>query len=214
MSLTVHRLTLNPVAVNCYILSDHTRQAAIVDCGALTDSEFEQIEAYIADNRLEPRLSLLTHAHFDHVFGIARLCQRYGLPPQCHPLELPVYQANPRLALALAGVPINLPPAELSLTLADGQSLTLGTLTINVIHTPGHTPGGLCFHIPDEGVLLSGDTLFRGSLGRTDTPLGNWQEELQSVRQRLLTLPPSTIVLPGHGPATTIDGELLHNPYL
>ncbi len=213
--IKIKRFVLNPVSVNCYVVSDtQTREAAVIDCGAFNEEEFRQIERYVEDSGIVPRHALQTHMHFDHVFGLDYIYNRYKLRPECHPEEVKIHEGNPQLAMGLCGMRLPLPKVEMGDFLADGQVVRLGDIELHVLHTPGHTPGGLCFHCPREGVLFSGDTLFLGSIGRTDTPGGNWRKELESVRTRLLTLPKETRVYPGHGPETTIEYELTHNPYV
>ncbi len=213
--MEIKRFVFNPVGVNCYVVSDsESREGAVIDCGAFSPDEFSQMEQYIDDKGITLRHALQTHMHFDHVFGLDLLCDRYGIKPECHPAEVSIYHGNPQLAMQLCGVSLPLPKVEVGNFLSDGQTISIGSLTLTVVHTPGHTPGGLCFHFPAEGVLFSGDTLFRGSIGRTDTPQGSWRTELESVRTRLLTLPPDTTVHPGHGPSTTIQWEMTNNPYI
>ncbi len=213
--ITVKCFVLNPIAENCYVVSDPTtREGVIVDCGAFDSGEFSRIEEYISSEGITLRHALQTHMHFDHVFGLDLLHERYGLQPECHTEEQTVYADGPRLARELCGVALPLPRVGIGGFLEDGQVIPVGNAELKVIHTPGHTPGGLCFYIGEaDGILLSGDTLFQGSVGRTDVPQGSWRALLQSLRAKLLTLPPETVVYPGHGPSTTIAYERQYNPY-
>lgn len=198
---------------NCYVLAHPASgECAIIDCGAWRDHEWQAISGHIAAQGLRPKYMLLTHAHFDHILGLGRVREAYGLLPWYHAMEQDTYTEAPGMSRSFhIPFPTPLPPA--AGFLEHGQELTLGPETIRVIHTPGHTPGGVCFHCPESGLLFTGDTLFRESLGRTDLG-GDPALEVASVRQKLLTLPPATQVLPGHGPATTIGWEAGHNPYL
>ncbi|MCD8266428.1 MAG: MBL fold metallo-hydrolase [Prevotellaceae bacterium] len=214
MRINVKRLTLNPVGVNCYIVSDPKGAGVIIDPGACSEEEFSHIRRYVEGEGIALSHALLTHAHFDHVFGLDLVYETYGLRAECHALEVQVYNGNPDLALELCGTRLPLPKVGLDCTLTDGQEIACGELRLRVIHTPGHTPGGVCFYSDGEGVLFSGDTLFQGSLGRTDVPLGSWRQEIRSVREKLLCLPDETVVYPGHGPSTEIGYERLYNPYL
>ncbi|MCD7722137.1 MAG: MBL fold metallo-hydrolase [Prevotellaceae bacterium] len=214
MNITVKRFVLNPVGVNCYVVSDAKGTGVIIDPGACSREEFSEIRQYVEGEGIRLSHALLTHAHFDHVFGLDFVYETYGLKAECHALEEQIYQSNPDLALELCGTRLPLPRVGLDCTLTDGQEIACGELRFKVIHTPGHTPGGLCFYSESEGILFSGDTLFQGSLGRTDVPLGSWRQEKQSVREKLFTLPPETLVYPGHGPTTEIGYERMYNPYI
>lgn len=228
--INVQTFTVNPLGVNCYVLSDEKtlptslegrsseesapREAVVIDCGCMTAREFEQIANHCERNGLRPTLALQTHAHFDHVLGADRLHERYGLQPHCHSMERAIREQNAQLVRDLCGTRIPMPTVEPIYDLTHGQRIPFGGTTIQVLHTPGHTPGGVCFYIESENVLFSGDTLFQCGMGRADMPGGDWEQEVQSVRQVLLPLPDATRVYPGHGPATTIGFERNNNPYI
>jgi glyoxylase-like metal-dependent hydrolase (beta-lactamase superfamily II) len=154
----------------------------------------------------------LTHAHFDHVGAIADLKEVWDVPVYLHPAELPIL-AQAAQAAARWEIAIRQPPTE-TRPLAPGQILTLGGLRVYCLFVPGHSPGHMAFHLPREELLISGDVLFRGSIGRTDLPGGDHGQLLNSIRRELLTLPEATRVYPGHGPATTIGAEKRSNPFL
>ena len=207
-----HRLfTFNPVQENTYLLWDEqTLEAAIVDAGAWNSYEEQQLADCIASNGLKLKYALQTHMHFDHIFGLPFIHRTYGLSPIFHVDDLDIYRQMPEMIEDFGlTFQAELPPAEKLVN--DGAELTLGTSTIRFLHTPGHTPGSASLYIPDATLLLSGDTLFRGSIGRTDLPGGNPKAELDSIRQKLLCLPDETTVLPGHGPSTTIGWEKQYN---
>lgn len=204
--LQFKRFTFNPVEENTYVLwEDESREAAVIDCGAFDPYEQEQLERFIQENNLHPTLSLLTHMHFDHIFGLGWLNRKYGIRPICHELEQQNYDMQERMALEMFGVKIPIEHPSVMRYVKDGDELTLGSHTIKVIHTPGHTAGGVCYLA--DNLLFCGDTLFAGSCGRTDLPGGNMQQEVQSIREKLLTLPDEIRVLPGHGPETSIARE-------
>ncbi len=214
MNINCEIFTFNPVEENCCIFWDvNTLDAAIVDCGARTEAEFKKVEQCIDLRGLHLRMVLQTHTHFDHIYGLPRLYEKYGIGPSCHADDLPIYQAAQQMASAFA-LPIqgNLPPVAEFLN--DGQELKLGSIPIRVIHTPGHTPGGICFYLPESKQLFCGDTLFHESVGRTDLPGGDSQTLLESISSRLFKLPYETRVLPGHGDVTTIGWEASNNPYV
>ncbi len=199
----MERLTIEvgSYGVNCSILS-HEGSAWIVDPG----HEGARIVEILAKKGHEPAAVLLTHAHFDHVTGIAELQKAFPeLPVYVHPADRPMF-----------GHPFNqMPPEYPSIgvpkNLKDVAELALPG--VEVVHTPGHTPGGVCYHVKDLSTLLSGDTLFAGSIGRTDFPGGDMTRMLDSLK-RLMALPDDTLVIPGHGSTTTIGREKQSNPYL
>lgn len=210
----IKRFVTNPIGENCYLVWGKNRECAIIDCGALGAAQESKIADFIEKNDLSPTLALQTHMHFDHMFGLHFLHTKYNLQPQCHALEQTIYDFAPRMSIQLLGVQIKQPLVPIQSYLTDGQSIPFGESQIQVIHTPGHTPGGLCFHLPDAHVLFSGDTLFQGSVGRSDLPGGNMYDLIDSIRTKLLTLSADTTVYPGHGPQTTIGEELDSNPYI
>lgn len=206
--------TFNPIQENTYLLWDEaTLEAAIVDCGAWNRQEEQLLEGSIAAHNLKLKYALQTHAHFDHTFGLPFIYRTFKLKPIFHVDEAETYRQMPNMA-AQFGLNIGggMPPIERLLN--DGEILKLGETAIRLIHTPGHTTGSSSFYCPDEGLVLCGDTLFQGSIGRTDLPGGNFEAEVDSINNKLFRLPDDTIVLPGHGPDTTIGWEKQHNYYM
>lgn len=198
---------LGPFATNCYIIKcPETGESAVVDPGVPDP----WIKKTLAERGLKPSVILLTHAHVDHIGGLEWVKSFTGAPIWMHADDRKML-ADPRLnGSAMFGEPISAPPPDR--LLKDGETFTLGKLSFQVLHTPGHTPGGICFYTP--GHLIAGDTLFAGSIGRTDLPGGNHETLIRSIRSRLLPLPDDTTVYPGHGPATTIGDEREYNPFL
>ena len=204
--LLYKRFTFNPIEENTYVLWDSkSRDAAIIDCGAINPYEYGQLEHFIQEEKLHPTLSLLTHMHFDHIFGLGWLNKKYGLRPICHELEQNNYDMQEKMALEVFGMNIPLERPGVLRYVKDGDELTLGNHKLKVIHTPGHTTGSVCYLA--DSLLFCGDTLFAGSCGRTDLPGGSMQQEVNSIREKLLTLPDDIRVLPGHGPETSIARE-------
>lgn len=191
---------------NCYLLVASGGDAVLVDPG-------EDWETFLARLReREARLSAiwLTHAHIDHILGVAGVHQATGAPVWLHPADLPLYRNLPQQGLWFgfrSG-----PPPEPQHELTHGQRLPLGDASFEVRHTPGHSPGHVCF--VGAGVVLAGDALFAGSIGRTDLPGGDYDTLIRSIRTQLLTLPDDTRVLSGHGPETRIGIERHSNPFL
>lgn len=205
--------TFNPVQENTYLLWDEqTLEAAIVDTGAWDRQEEQSLAGSIEALGLKLKYVLQTHAHFDHTFGLPFVHRAYGLKPIFHKDEADVYRQMPSMA-ARFGLNMGGGMPAIGQLLSDGDELLLGTTAVRLIHTPGHTPGSSVFYIPDAGLLFSGDTLFRESIGRTDLPGGSYEDELDSIKNKLFCLPDDTVVLTGHGPSTTIGWEKQNNPY-
>ena len=194
---------------NCSILGDETsREAIVVDPG----DDIPKIMAILNRHHLTVKQILMTHAHIDHIAGAARLKQLTGAPILYNPRDLPLV----KMMDAQAGW-LDMPTPEVHSpddTLEDGRLITITGLTGNILHTPGHTQGSVCLHLPDQNLLLAGDTLFAGSVGRTDLPGGDGPTLIRSIHEKLLPLPDATIVIPGHGPKTTIGEERETNPFL
>jgi len=208
---------------NCYVVAPGPgEQCVIVDPGI---GVLDQLDEVIAEHRLFPAAVLLTHGHLDHTFSVAPVCGARGITAYVHPADVEML-ANPTLGMAssldemLGGRFSYTEPDDVAV-LTDGAALTLAGLEITVDHAPGHTGGSVLFRLPGAGsswdadqVCLSGDVLFAGSIGRTDLPGGNPATMLTSLREKILPLADDTVVLPGHGPVTTIGRERASNPFL
>ncbi len=206
--------TVNPLAENCYVVSDDTREAVIIDCGAKTADERNAISKYIADEGLHPVANLLTHAHFDHTYGMPFIFDTYGLHPRCHPADASLYNKMWMQLTALMGEELEVEMPSLGEPITASSVITFGTHRFSVFETPGHTPGGICFYEQEEKVLFSGDSLFRMSIGRTDFPGGSYKDLVSSLTAMMATLPPDVTIYTGHGPSTSVSTELTYNPYL
>lgn len=203
--MQVRTFFFNPFRECTYLLTDEAGETTVIDCGCYTIKEQERLASYITANNLHINRHLLTHAHLDHVFGARFIYERYGVLPILSELDDRLFMRLDAQAAAF-----DLPLTEEPLT----QYLPCSELKdITVIPTPGHTPGSVCYYLPDEKLLFSGDTLFQGGIGRTDLPGGNYADLIHSL-QKLITLPPETTVYPGHGYPTTIREEQNTNPYL
>ena len=206
--------TFNPLQENTYLLWDEqTLEAAIVDAGCWNRQEEQLLEGSIKAHGLKLKYVLQTHAHFDHTFGLPFVWRTFGLKPVFHVDEAETYREMPGMA-AQFGLNIGGGMPPIGQLLNDGDTLRLGQTAIRLIHTPGHTPGSSSFYIPDAQLVLCGDTLFQGSIGRTDLPGGNFEAEMDSIKNKLFSLPEETTVLCGHGPNTTIGWERQHNYYI
>lgn len=200
-------LAVGPLQVNCFIVGcPVTRKALVVDPG----DEAERILAAVDASGLNVELVVNTHGHFDHVGGNALLLEQTGAQLCIHVSDAP-FLPRIREHAALYGLNIRVSPPP-DRVLHGGETLQVGELTLQVLHTPGHTPGGICLLV--DGHLFAGDTLFADSVGRTDLPGGSHEELVESIREKLFVLPESTVVHPGHGPDTTIGREKRHNPFV
>jgi hydroxyacylglutathione hydrolase len=203
----------SPFAENTCVLYDtETFEAWIIDPGCYDADERNTLKQFIETHNLRPVRLLNTHCHLDHIFGNAFIHRTYHLKPQCHAGELIVLQRFPQVA-QMYGIPNVEPSPEPEVFLSDLEVLTLGKYSFEAIFTPGHSPASLCFYCASEQLCVGGDVLFLESIGRSDLPGGNHEQLLASIKTRLFTLPEETMILPGHGPATTIRHELTYNPF-
>lgn len=210
--VSIERFTFNPFQENTYLVFDETKECVIIDCGCYTPSEQNELSAFISRNNLIPKYSINTHCHVDHVLGISFLKEQYGIKSIAHREDLPMLQMLPQHAL-MFGLSIDNAP-EIDVTVDEGDIIRFGNSLIKVIHTPGHSLGGICLLSEEGKFLVSGDSLFQGSIGRTDLPGGNYSSLIDSIKLKLLTLDPNTKVYPGHGNSTTIEYEKNNNPFL
>ena len=214
MKINIKRFVTNPIGENCYLVWDDSLECAIIDCGALGEAQENKISHFIEENRLHPVLALQTHMHFDHIFGLHFLYRTYGLQPMFHASEQPIYDFAPAISRNFFCIDLESPLVPVKQYLTDGQELQIGNSSLRVLHTPGHTPGGLCFYLLEVKALFSGDTLFQGSVGRTDFLGGSMEALVDSIKTKIFTLPDDVIVYPGHGPSTTVCDERQFNPYM
>lgn len=193
---------------NCYLVGcEETQAGVVIDPGGNPKRILQAIE----ESGLDVRYILNTHCHFDHMGANAEIVASTGARLALHPAELPMLKA--RGGASMFGVSVEESPMP-DIELSHGQELTVGTLTFQVLHTPGHTPGGVTFYLAEEGVAFDGDVLFANGVGRTDLPGGNWKTLLRSIRQVLFELPDGTMIYSGHGPETTVGREKRSNPWV
>jgi hydroxyacylglutathione hydrolase len=200
---------VGPLHCNCTVLGDEaTGEATVVDPGG----DLQRIEAVLTKHRLHVTQIVVTHAHLDHIAGAHTLRQLTGAPILYNQHDLPQLQLMPEQAAWMGvAVPTVMAPDA---SAEDGMVLKVGSTLVDVLHTPGHTQGSICLHLPAENLLLAGDTLFRDGIGRTDFPGGNLPQLMRSITTRLLHLPECNVVVPGHGAETTLGRELERNPFL
>lgn len=207
--------TFNPFSENTYVVYEtETLEAIIFDPGCFGTQEQQRLRDEIDRLGLKPVRLINTHCHLDHVFGNAFVATTYNLELGIHPLESPVLAAAPRVTVGY-GLPAMEESPQPGYFLEEGETISLGSTTFfELLLTPGHSPGSLCFYNAKDGYLIAGDVLFAGSIGRTDLPGGDFDTLMGSIHAKLLRLPDATIVYPGHGPATTIGEERTNNPWL
>lgn len=206
----VKALTFNPLETNCYLIADNDGAVAVVDPGCYGDKEAAALEEAL--DGLRPEAILLTHGHPDHVYGVARLARKYGIPVMLSADDKYIMERCGTLASMFGLHDVDL--GFTTVPVSDGDLVKVGRLELRAMATPGHTPGGVSWYCASEKVVFSGDSLFAGSIGRTDMPGGDYDFLMDSILHKLMTLPEDTLVLPGHGPETTIGREAATNPFL
>lgn len=238
----IEHFTFNSFQTRCCVVWDDTLECAIVDPGCSAPSEIAALTSFIDSHGLKPVCIMLTHGHFDHVLGVAELASRYGIPVYMHPDDKFTLDNNEYfckwfgapLPAAFETVDVREAAGSDGGCLSDGScsmdegcsmdggdyvpegtsTVKVGGLRFQVIETPGHTVGGVCYYEPDEKVLFSGDTLFAGAIGRTDHPGGDYDQLIRNILEKLMVLDGSVTVIPGHGPCSDIAREGMTNPFL
>jgi glyoxylase-like metal-dependent hydrolase (beta-lactamase superfamily II) len=205
--MILETITVGPFLENCYVIGTEAT-GAIIDPG----DEATRIALAVEQTGLEISQILVTHAHIDHVGAVAALAEEYACPVLMHAEAEPMLRQVPTQAMTMGLRFGKVPTADRYIE--DEEILDVGGLRLKSLYTPGHAPGHLALYVEDEGVVVSGDTLFAGSVGRTDLFGGSMEVLMRSINERLLTLPNETRVYPGHGPPTTIGDERAHNPFL
>jgi glyoxylase-like metal-dependent hydrolase (beta-lactamase superfamily II) len=201
------RLVVGPLQVNCFILADEkTGDAVVIDPG----DDAREILKVIADKGFRVRYVVNTHGHFDHVGANKALKEATGAELLIHEADAPLMTSAAEHSLAFGIRSVSSPPADRYVR--HGDVITAGEVALTVLHTPGHSPGGIC--LQEQGMVFTGDALFAGSIGRTDLPGGSLMTLIHSIKTSLMTLPDDTKVFPGHGPASTIGDERRENPFL
>lgn len=212
--IQIQRFVCNMISENTYVVSDETGEAVIIDCGAYDTDEQTDIKTYIERNNLRPVRFIATHGHVDHNFGSKFVYDTWGLKLNIHAADEALITQLPQQAVSLLGLSMTADDfAPVGAYLHADDIITFGHHRLTILETPGHTPGGVFYYCEAEKVAFSGDTLFQGSIGRTDLPGGSMFMLIQSLRM-ISQLPDDTTVYPGHGEASTIGHEVASNPYL
>ena len=210
--MNVISLTFNAFQENMYILFDETNECVIIDPGCNNSDEEQILIKTLEDNDLTPVRLINTHCHIDHVFGNKFVADRYNLELESHRGEIPVLEAVPQIA-KMYGLRATLSP-PITKFLEEGDELKFGNTMMKVLFTPGHSPASISFYNETDKILIAGDVLFQGSIGRTDLPGGNYDQLIQNIKTKFLILPDDVIVYSGHGPSTNIGFERANNPFL
>jgi len=210
--MQIKKFTFNPVQENTFVVYDETNECAIIDAGCYFENERQELDKFIAEKQLKPVRLINTHCHFDHIMGITHCRIKYKVPFEIHPDEevLVEHAVDSGDRFGIPMEPIDAPDAYFK----EGDRITFGNSYLEVIESPGHSPGGVVFYNPEQKILIAGDVLFYGSIGRTDLPGGSYEQLTSNIKTKLLTLPEETIVYCGHGPETTIGFEKKNNPFL
>jgi len=208
----LHQFVFNDFQENTYLLWDETRECAIIDPGCFYHNEKEDLKKFIEGKNLNPVLLLNTHCHIDHVFGNKNVKETYQIPFLAH-RDDEFFLQRMTTTGQIYGLSVESSPLP-DKFLNEGDEVKFGNTILKVIHTPGHSPGGICFYHEESSTLIGGDVLFQGSIGRFDLPGGNYETLMRSITKKLFLLPDETKVYTGHGSMTTIGEEKRMNPFV
>mgnify|MGYP002626653010 CR=1 FL=1 len=211
--LNIKRFIFNYFQENCYIVWDDTRMGVIVDPGCMGDHELRQLLMCITENGIVPKTILLTHGHFDHIYGVPALASILGADVWMNPADEELVATENASITAQYGIPSAASAFEYK-PVKEGDTIKAGNMEFRVIATPGHTAGGVCYYCEKEKLLLTGDNLFAGTIGRTDGKWGDYDKLIIGIMDKLMGLDGDVEVLPGHGPTSNIGYERTHNPFL
>ena len=204
--------TFNDFSENTYLIYDDSGECIIFDPGCNNEEERKTLVDVIESNQLTPVKLINTHCHIDHVLGNKFISEKYNLPLISHEGEKQVLSMQPQIS-SMYGISYD-PSPEITKTLEDGDVVKFGNTELKVLFTPGHSPASISFYCAEAGILIGGDVLFQGSIGRTDLPGGNFDTLANSIRTKFYTLPEETVVFCGHGPSTTVGEEKRNNPFV
>lgn len=212
MALHLKWFTFNPFSENTYILYGDNKECILFDPGCSDEEEEGTLVQFLEEKQLKPTRLILTHGHIDHVLGVRFITQKFNLKLEMHKADLPVYDSAGTIA-KMYGIAFNQGPQP-HVFLDENSKVELDGFTLDIFHTPGHSPGSICFYSKSNHFVIGGDVLFNGSIGRTDLPGGNFETLSESIKTKLYTLPDQTRVFSGHGESTLIGNEKLHNPFV
>ncbi len=210
--IQIKKFVFNPFQVNTYVLYDETKECVIIDPGCTNDVESLELMNFIKQKDLKPVRMLLTHTHIDHVIGVNMVEELLGISPEAHEAGI-VFIDHSINTAATFGLDLDKNP-EVTRFLTEGEEVTFGNSRLEILYTPGHADGSICFLSREDGFIIVGDVLFQMSIGRTDLPTGNYDLLKRNIFEKLFTLPDNTVVYSGHGPETNIGFEKNNNPFL
>ncbi len=210
--IQIECFTFNTFGVNTYVLYDETLEAVIVDAACYEPFEKQGLADFIQDSRLKIVRNTNTHSHIDHILGNQFILDKYGISPEYHKAGHPFVTEAKEIGLNFGYTLDAVPWATAYIN--DNDEIRFGHSVIKVLYTPGHADGSVCFYSEADGFVITGDVLFRDTIGRTDLPSGDLEKLMESIKTRLFTLPENTVVYPGHGPETTIGYEMANNPFI
>lgn len=210
--IQIHSFTFNPIQENMYLLFDESKDCIIIDPGCYDDTERTILSEFIAQNGLKPVKLLNTHCHLDHIFGNGYVAKKYNLKLEFNKNDMRVFDAF-QLTCDLYGMSCD-PSPQPSVFLEEGDVIEFGNSKLEILFTPGHSPGSITFYNREEKFMIAGDVLFNGSIGRTDLPGGDHETLINNIKTKLFPLGDDFKVYSGHGPVTTIGFEKKHNPFL
>ena len=213
--ISIKDFQFNMLPVNTYVVWDDTKEAVVIDPGCYYPEEGGILCSFIRSNGLKVKHLLNTHLHFDHIYGNPIIENEFGVLAEANGADMP-WLTEIRQRLAAFGIhsKVTINPIQSENRLKDGDTIAFGNTVFNVLQIPGHSPGSVVFYSETDGVLFTGDVIFQGSIGRTDFPDGNHEDLISGIRNKLMTLPDSTVIYPGHGPSTSIGYERNNNPYI
>ena len=210
--ISIHYFTFGPMGENTYILWDETKECVIIDPGNYNHTENKELSDFITKNGLKPVHLLLTHGHIDHINGNRYVLDTYNLLPEMHQDDI-YFIEHHSISANMYGLKVDQSPMP-KVLLNEGDIVTFGNSALEIVHTPGHSPGSISFFNKADKFMISGDVLFYACIGRTDLPMGNYETLIKSIKQKLLPLGDDMTVYSGHGQETTIGSERMYNTFL
>ncbi len=210
--IKIKKFVVNPLGENSFVLSDETGKCIFIDPGFYYEEEYEEVKEYINSNNLKPVKITNTHCHFDHIMGVEFVRKEFGIPFYAHAADIfwveKVVEQGEMFGFEMDQV------SPVDAFLVENEFVEFGNSKLQIIHVPGHSPGHVAFYSEIDKILIAGDALFYGSIGRTDLPGGNYQTLISNIKNKLFVLPDDTVVFCGHGPETRLGFEKINNPFL
>ncbi len=211
--MNIQTFTFNPFQENTYVLYDNTKECIIIDPGCYTIEEEALLTDFINKNQLNPVKLINTHCHIDHILGNKFVCKKWNINLFTHKEELDLLEASEEISKIYGFEDYNLSPIPKEYLNA-GQKIKFGEISLEILFCPGHSPGHICLFCKKNNILIAGDVIFKGSIGRTDLPGGDYKVLLESINKEIICLPNETQIYSGHGPSTVLSEEKKHNPFI